>query len=104
MTYQLTVLYGQPDDPAAFDAYYEQTHAPLAEKLEGLESFTASKPEPGRGGEPASVYFIAELRFADQATFAAAMSGEHGRAAADDVANFATGGATLLTGEVTSYV
>ena len=104
MTFQLTVLYGRPDDPAAFDAYYEQTHAPLAAGLPGLQSFTATRPEPGRGGEPAAVYFVAELRFADQAAFGAAMSGERGRAAAADVANFATGGATLLTGEVITYV
>ena len=104
MTYQLTVLYDQPDDPAAFDAYYEQTHAPLAAQLEGLESFTASKPDPGPGGPPASTYFVAELRFADKAAFGAAMSSEHGRATAADVANFATGGVTMLTGEVTTYV
>ena len=104
MTYQLTVLYDQPDDPAAFDAYYEQTHAPLAARLDGLLSFTASKPDPGPGGAAAAAYFVAELRFADRASFAAAMSSEQGRAATDDVANFATGGATMLTGEVTTYV
>jgi hypothetical protein len=26
----LTVCYGHPADPAALDAYYESTHAPLA--------------------------------------------------------------------------
>ena len=100
MTYQLTVLYGQPDDPAAFDAYYEQTHAPMAARLDGLESFTASRP--GAGGE--GTYFVAELRFADQAAFEAAMSSDQGRATAADVENFASGGATMLTGEVTTYV
>src|SRR3954465_2849680 len=104
MTYQLTVLYDQPDDPAAFDAHYAQTHAPRAAQLEGLVAFTASKPEPGRDGAPASTYFVAELRFADRAAFAAAMASEQGRAAADDVANFATGGVTMLTGEVTTFV
>jgi uncharacterized protein (TIGR02118 family) len=29
----LTVCYGHPAGPAAFDAYYASTHAPLAEKI-----------------------------------------------------------------------
>ena len=36
----LTVCYGHPTDPAAFDAYYTSTHAPLAEKIPGMTSFT----------------------------------------------------------------
>ena len=38
--YVLTVLYGHPADPAAFDAYYTSTHVPLVEKIPGLDSFT----------------------------------------------------------------
>ena len=30
MVHRLVVSYGQPEDPAAFDAYYRDTHAPLA--------------------------------------------------------------------------
>ena len=37
----LTVCYGHPADPAAFDSYYASTHRPLAEKIPGLLSFTA---------------------------------------------------------------
>ena len=29
----LTVCYGHPADPAAFDTYYTSTHGPLAEKI-----------------------------------------------------------------------
>ena len=32
---RLTVLYGHPDDPAAFDKYYEEVHLPLAKKMQG---------------------------------------------------------------------
>jgi uncharacterized protein (TIGR02118 family) len=103
MTYQLTVLYNQPDDPAAFDAYYEQTHAPLTARLPGLESFTVTKPGPGPDG-PAATYLVAALRFADKAAFKAAVTSEPGKASTADVANFATGGVTMLTGEVTTYV
>ena len=36
MVHRLVVSYGQPDDPAAFDAYYRDTHTPLATSLPGL--------------------------------------------------------------------
>jgi uncharacterized protein (TIGR02118 family) len=30
---KLVIAYGAPEDPAAFDRYYAETHAPLAEKI-----------------------------------------------------------------------
>jgi uncharacterized protein (TIGR02118 family) len=41
---QVTVLYGQPQDLAAFDRYYREVHAPLAKKLPGLKGYTSNKP------------------------------------------------------------
>ena len=104
MTYQLTVVYGHPTDPAAFDEHYEKVHAPLASAIPGLLSYTAHKAEPGRGGAPAEHYMVAVLTFADREAFLAGFGGPEGKAAGDDVPTFATGGATLLTGEVTTYV
>ena len=104
MTYQLTVLYHQPEDPAAFDAQYESTHAPLAKKMPGLSSYTTQKPAAGPDGSPPAEYLVASLVFDDAAAFAAAAGSEEGRAAVNDVTNFATGGVTMLTGEVTTFV
>lgn len=104
MTYQLTVIYNPPADPAAFDAHYAQTHAPLTEELPGLTSFTTSRPDPGPRGEPAAAYLVAELRFEDQSAYAAAMASAQGQAAAADLASLATGGVTILSGYVTTYV
>jgi uncharacterized protein (TIGR02118 family) len=39
----LTVCYGHPADPAAFDAYFSSTHIPLVEKIPGLASFTVRR-------------------------------------------------------------
>jgi uncharacterized protein (TIGR02118 family) len=36
---KLVVAYGAPDDPAAFDEYYAQTHVPLAEKVPDVRRF-----------------------------------------------------------------
>ena len=41
---KVSVLYGQPQDPAAFDKYYNETHTPLALKMQGLKGFTVGRP------------------------------------------------------------
>ncbi|YAL84531.1 EthD family reductase [Dermacoccaceae bacterium W4C1] len=101
--YNVTVIYGKPDDPAAFDEYYTNTHAPLALKIPGLTGFSAGHSETLDGSEPAS-YFVATLTFADKDSAAAGLTAPDGQAAVADVPNFATGGATLhfAAGEITS--
>ena len=39
----LLVLYKTPVDPAAFDAYYFETHIPIAKKIPGLTKYTVSR-------------------------------------------------------------
>ena len=59
-------LYGQPEDPAAFDRYYRDTHIGLAQRLPGLRRYTISRGLQAVEGE--SPYrLIAELDFDDQA-------------------------------------
>lgn len=104
MSYQLTVLYHQPEDPAAFDAHYESRHAPLASRIPGLRGYTTQRPAPGPDGEAPAEYLVAMLVFDDEAAYGAALDSMEGQAAVEDVGNFATGGATMLSGEVTTIV
>jgi uncharacterized protein (TIGR02118 family) len=104
MTFQLTVLYLQPDDPAAFDAYYEATHAPLASRIPGLRSYSAMHPGPLSDGSAQAEYLVATLLFDDEAALNEGLGSPEGDAAARDIRKFATGGATMLIGEVTTYV
>ena len=97
--YQLTALYNQPEDPAAFDKHYDNVHAPLAKKLPGLQRYTISRPGPDPEGNKPQYHLIAVLEFADEAAFGAGMSGEVGQAAVADLPNFAGAGVTLLSGE-----
>jgi uncharacterized protein (TIGR02118 family) len=101
--FQLTVLYGQPQDPQAFDRYYEQTHVPLAQKIPGLKAFTTIKPAPLSPQEKSPYYLIAILHFESQQAMGAAFQSPEGQAAAGDVRNFATGGVTMLAGEAQVY-
>jgi uncharacterized protein (TIGR02118 family) len=99
MVHRLVVSYGQPDDPAAFDAYYRDTHTPIAVKMPGLVRLTIGSPQALDPSQPAP-YLVAELDFESEQAMGAAFGSEEGKAAAGDVANFATGGATMTHYEV----
>ena len=91
----LTVCYGHPTDPGAFDAHYTSTHVPLAEKIPGMSSFTY-RHVASLDASPPPYYLIAELSFPSQEALGAAMSSPEGRAASADVPNFASGGVTMF--------
>lgn len=95
MTYQITICYGKPDDPAAFDKYYRATHIPLANKLPGLTDFTYGECRSLDGAEPA-YYSIARLHFATEEDLQQALTSPEMRAAGKDVRNFATGNVTMF--------
>ena len=99
MVHRLVVSYGQPDDPAAFDAYYRDTHTPLATKMPGLVRYTIGSPQALDPSQP-TPHLVAELDFDSRQAMGAAFASEEGKAAAGDVANFATGGATMTHYEV----
>ena len=94
MVHRLVVSYGQPSDPDAFDAHYRDTHVPLATQLPGLIQFTIGHGKPMDPSQPAP-YLVAELDFESEEAMGAAFASDEGKAAGADVANFATGGATM---------
>jgi uncharacterized protein (TIGR02118 family) len=57
--FRVSVCYGQPTDPAAFDDHYANTHTALALKVPGLVSFTTGKCQPLGRGEPP--YYMAPI-------------------------------------------
>ena len=94
MVHRLVVSYGQPADPAAFDAYYRNTHTPLALAQPGLVRLTfghAAALDPAQSVP----YLVAELDFDSEQVMKESLSSPEGRAAGKDLANFATGGVTF---------
>ena len=91
----LTVCYGHPADPAAFDAHYTSTHVPLAEKIPGMTSYTYRHCASLDGSQP-PYYLLAELSFPSQEAMNAALASSEAQVATADVANFADGGATMF--------
>ena len=93
---KLVVAYGPPEDPDAFDAHYANTHAALAEAIPGLRNFEAGKVLGTPDGSAPPYRLIAQLSFDDLDALQAGMGSPEGQAAAGDLPNFATGGATLM--------
>jgi uncharacterized protein (TIGR02118 family) len=97
---KVIVLYGPPSDPAAFEQHYADTHLPLAAKMQGVQRFEATRIVGTPDGSQAPYYRAAELWFESQESLRATLSSEEGQATVADIPNFATGGATVLIGEV----
>lgn len=97
MVAKLVCLYGHPTDPSAFDDYYQNTHAPLAWTVPGLRSFTANaSPLLTPDGPSTEFYRISTLVWDTFEELQTALASPEGGATAGDLANFATGGATVL--------
>ena len=97
---KLMVLYGKPEDPSAFDAYYAGTHAALAEKMPNLRRFEHGKALGSADGSQAPYYYVAELSFDDPDALQTGMASAEGAAAAGDLANFASGGVTMFVAQI----
>jgi non-heme chloroperoxidase len=96
---KLIVLYGPPEDPGTFDNHYFSTHIPLVEKMSGVRRLEVAKLA-SLDGSPSPYYLSAELHFDSAEAMTAAFGTDEGKAATADVANFATGGVTMLSGQV----
>lgn len=97
---KLIALYRKPADVEAFLAHYRDVHLPLVAKTPGLlraeiNHVTAAP----MGGEP-PYFLIAEMFFANQESFDAAMKSPENRAAGKDLMGFARDLVTLLVADV----
>jgi uncharacterized protein (TIGR02118 family) len=97
---KLLVLYGQPNDPAAFDKYYRQVHIPIAKRMKGLKKWTIGKVLGTPDGQPSPYYYVAELYMESREAMELMLASPEGQAAVADVPNYATGGVTFLYSEV----
>ena len=100
MQTKLTVLYGHPTNPAAFEKYYAETHMPIADQITGYTRVELSKALPGADGARPAFYRMAEFWFESAAAMQACMATPAAQATAADLANFATGGVTLFSSVV----
>src|SRR4051794_41096016 len=86
MMVKLTVLYGQPKDPAAFERYYLETHTPIAQKVKGLRRFEIAKIVGTPDGKPSPYYRTADLYFDSAEQMQQSLGSKEGQIAAADIA------------------
>ncbi|GAB3650801.1 EthD family reductase [Zhihengliuella somnathii] len=93
--HKLVVLYPEPENREEFTVYYTTKHLPLAARLPGLRGWRYSL-DISSGGDRAPYFGVFEADFDDAESFRAAMASPEGQAVADDVPNYASGGAIVL--------
>jgi uncharacterized protein (TIGR02118 family) len=96
---KLVVVYGHPESPEAFEKYYAETHMPIAGKIP-CEKIELTKFLNTPDGQKAAKYRMAELYYHSIPDLQAAMGSEEGKAAVNDLPNFATGGVEVSIAEV----
>src|SRR5437762_12229559 len=99
------VLYNQPKDTAAFEKYYAEKHVPLfashAQEI-GVTRVELVKFPATIDGQRPTLYRTADLRWESRAALERGIATAGFKAVAADLANFATGGVTILIGEKTN--
>jgi uncharacterized protein (TIGR02118 family) len=93
---KLSVLYGKPQDPAAFEAYYLGTHMPLVAAAPAPARAEASIGLPGADGSAPPFYRLFEAWFDSPEHLAAVTGSPAWQQVVADVPNFASGGVTIL--------
>ena len=96
MSVKLVVLYGRPDDPAAFDEHYSSVHGPIVDRIPGLQRWDLARVVAAADGGEQTYYQVAELHFADQAAFQAGMGSDVGKEAAADFGSMAPPGSRMF--------
>ena len=100
MSVKLTVVYDNPNDPAAFEAHYTAVHVPLAMKIPSVTKTEFAKVLPKEDGTPTPAYRTADLYFDDYKTACQALAGPEAAAAVQDAVALATGGVRFLLSEI----
>jgi uncharacterized protein (TIGR02118 family) len=96
---KLIAMYGIPTDREAFDRYYFAKHVPIAKTIPGLRHYEVTRGSITTPDGIAPYHLIAILTFDSVAAVQSGLGSAQGKATADDLANFASGGVELMIAE-----
>ncbi|WP_430789919.1 EthD family reductase [Virgibacillus flavescens] len=95
---KLIALYKQPEDKAAFDEHYFNTHTEITKKIPGLREMKVTKIVGSPMGK-SDYYLMCEMFYDDHEALQTAMKTDEGKASGKDVMKFAGDIVTLMIGE-----
>ena len=98
--HKITVLYHHPQDPEAFERYYEEHHLPLAQNMPGVSRIEFTKFVTTPSGHQPDFYRMAELYFSSEEQMIETMGTPEGQATIDDLNNFTGAPVKVLIGTV----
>ncbi|MHB8507132.1 MAG: EthD family reductase [Candidatus Dormibacteria bacterium] len=88
---KFVALYKKPEDPAAFDAWWNDKHLPICKRWPDVERMAAG-PVLGAPRGESEHHWMFEAAFKDQPTMMASLMGEAGMEAAMDARASGFGG------------
>jgi uncharacterized protein (TIGR02118 family) len=100
MAVKITITFGPPTDPDAFERHYVETHAPLVRSLPGLHAYQYGRALDNFDGSPPDAFWVVSLTFDDAAAMHASFASPAGQRTVDDMPNFITGTMTSVVSEV----
>lgn len=100
MPVKITITFGAPKDPDAFERHYVETHAPLVKALSGLRAYEYGRALTNFDGSPPDAFWIVSLTFDDEATMHASFASPAGQKTTADMSNFITGPMKSVVSEV----
>ncbi len=100
MPVKITITFGPPSDPAAFEHHYVETHAPLVRDLPGLRAYQFGRALTNFDGSAPEAFWVVSLTFDDAEAMHASFAGPAGQKTTADMPNFITGPMTSVVSEV----
>lgn len=96
---KLMVLYEPPADEAAFLKHYREVHLPLVRAVPAVANVLAQRVRSSPGAKAPPYFMVAEMHFADQASFDVAMRSDENKRAGRDLMSFTQGKFSMLVTE-----
>jgi uncharacterized protein (TIGR02118 family) len=96
---KLIALYKHPEDKAAFDEHYFNTHMPITSKIPGLRKSVVTKVVGSPMGGEGKYYLMCEMYYDSHEALKEAMKTDEAKASGKDVMKFAGELVTLMIGE-----
>jgi len=100
MPVKITITFGPPADPAAFERHYVNTHAPLVKAIPGLRAYEYGRALANFDGSPPDAFWVVSLTFDDVDAMHASFASPAGRNTSADMPNFITGTMRSVVSEV----